>query len=153
MDGKSLNGERADQMNAFLVRPLEWRYDKIGIARAFLVKNHSVVLNKALAHVEYAAIGELDSKLKLTTSNANGSLVRQDYKLLFDDKYVLPGRGNAPPDEITGPSRWRIEEVPTEQWISVNAAIRYVTQMRDATSDPVIKKNAEKTLDTLGGFR
>jgi hypothetical protein len=38
MDGKSLNGERGGQMDAFLVHPVEWQHDKIGIARAFLNK-------------------------------------------------------------------------------------------------------------------
>jgi hypothetical protein len=86
-------------------------------------------------------------------SNANGGLIRQDYKLLFDNKYVLHGRGNSAPNEIVGPSRWRIEEAPAEQWISVNAAIRYVTQMRDAATDPVIKDNAEQTLAALSRYR
>ncbi len=152
MDGAGLTGSDPS-LNMFVVHPAQTKSEKIGVAKAFAVRRTSLAVNKADASVQYAVIGELDSKLKLTTSGANGSLIRQDYKLLFDNKYVLPGRGNAPQDEIIGPSRWRIEDAPAEQWISVNAAIRYVTQMRDATTDPEIKQNAEKTLATLSGIR
>ena len=93
----------------------------------------------------------------LTSSGSSvatsGNMVREDYKLFFDDKYSLPADGTNPAEQFTGPSRWRIEDAPAEQWISVSTAIRYVTQMRDATSDPSIKQNAEKTLATLAGIR
>jgi len=58
---------------------------KVGVARAYVVKKASVALNKADAYVEYGALGELDSQLRFTSLDANGSVVRQNYKLLFDN--------------------------------------------------------------------
>lgn len=83
-----------------------------------------------------------------------GSIVPQDYTLVLDNKYSTPGVGNTPVHEFVGPSRWRIEEPPAEQWISVSAAIRYVTEIHDATRDASIREirdNAEKTLALLSG--
>jgi len=42
-----------------------------------------------------------------------------------------------------------IAESPSEQWITVSTAIRYVTEMRDKTSDPAMKQNANATLAKL----
>jgi hypothetical protein len=51
--------------------------------------------------------------------------------------------------EVSGPPQWRIEGSPTIRWASRAAAIRYVTEMRDKTSDPALKHNADKTLAKL----
>src|SRR5262249_53519020 len=133
MDGAGLTGSDPS-LNMFVVHPAQTKSEKIGVAKAFAVKRTSLAVNKADAYVQYTVIAELDSQLRFTPI-ANGNLVRQDYKLVFDNKYP-PGTGG--PYDGIGPSRWRIEEAPAEQWISVNAAIRYVTQMRDATTDPAI---------------
>jgi hypothetical protein len=103
--------------------------------------------------VEYALIGELDSSLRFASIASAGSVVREDFKLVFENKYLLPARGNLPAKEFVGPSRWRIEDAHSEHWLTVNAAIRYVTRMRDATPDPVVKANAEKTVATLARYR
>jgi hypothetical protein len=44
---------------------------------------------------------------------------------------------------------WRIENAPQYGFLSLAAAIRYVTGMRDKTNDPAIKKNASETLAKL----
>ena len=105
--------------------------------------------------MEYAALGELDSSLRFTSTAQPGigSLVREDFKLEFNNKYLLPARGNVPAKEFIGPSRWRIADAPAEQWLTVNAAIRHVEEMRDATTDSVVRNNAEKTLSTLARYR
>jgi hypothetical protein len=72
-----------------------------------------------------------------------------DYQLVFDNKYVLPQRGPNPAKEMVGPGRWKILDAPADQWITVPAAIRYVTQMHDSTTDPVLRRNADATLRTL----
>ena len=109
-------------------------------------------MNKADAYVEYGAQGELDSQLRFTSSGTNGSIVRQEFKLVFDNQYTVPAHGNTPATEFIGPSRWRID-TPAEQWISVSSAVRYVTQVRDTTKDAAIRDNAAKTLAILGRYR
>lgn len=78
---------------------------------------------------------------------------QRDYKLLLDNKYSVPPECGKPSTEFAGPSRWRIEEAPPEQWVSVATAINYGTQMRNASRDPSIRENADKTLAILRGLR
>jgi hypothetical protein len=110
-------------------------------------------VNKAEAYVQYESLGEIDLQLRFTSSGASGNAVRQNYRLIFDNDYSsVAGTGNDPYANI-GPSRWRIEQAPDEQWVSVATAIKYVTQMRDATRDPSIKADADKTLAILARYR
>jgi hypothetical protein len=44
---------------------------------------------------------------------------------------------------------WQIKGSPGTPWTTVNTAIRYVLEKRAATSDPVIKRNADATLAQL----
>lgn len=153
MDGAGLAADESSQLGIFLVHPAQWRQDKIAVARSFGVKRTAFSVNKAEAYVQYESLGEIDLQLRFTSSGANGSTVRQNYKLLFDNDYsAVAGTGNDPYAKI-GPSRWRIEQTSDEQWVSVATAIKYVTQMRDSTRDPSIKANADKTLAILAQYR
>jgi hypothetical protein len=54
--------------------------------------------------------------------------------------------------EVSGPPEWRID-YEGEEWLTKNNAIRYLTQVRDRTSDPTIKKNAEESIAVLKRHR
>ena len=74
------------------------------------------------------------------------------YVLRLSDKYW-----ETEPDgsikQLTGALAWRITEADLPApWITLTVAIHYVTDVRDKTQDPVIKKNAEKTLTALEKF-
>jgi hypothetical protein len=153
MDGAGLAAGDSGQLDIFLVRPAQFRQDKIGVARNFGIRRTALAVNKAEAFVQYDAIGEVDLQLRFTTPSANGNTVRQDYKLIFDNDYSSASAGSGAPSHVIGPSRWRIEEAPPQQWVSVATAIKYATQMRDATRDPAIRENADKTLATLSRYR
>jgi hypothetical protein len=116
------------------------------------VKKTKLAGNQATVSVEYGALGELDSQLRFTSMGERGTIVQRDYKLLLDNKYMAPAYGDKPPSEFIGPSRWRIDETPPEQWLSINAAIKYVTQMRDSTRDLAVKGNADKSLAILNRY-
>jgi hypothetical protein len=51
--------------------------------------------------------------------------------------------------EVSGPTEWRIDGTANKIWLTLDAAIRYVTQRRDKTTDAAIKKNADQTLAKL----
>ena len=51
--------------------------------------------------------------------------------------------------EVSGPAEWRIDGTTDKIWLVRDAAIRYVTQRRDKTTDAAIKKNADQTLAKL----
>jgi len=62
-----------------------------------------------------------------------------------------PG-GEAPREMVTAPT-WRIETFQAGVLLDLPAAVRYVTQMREKTTDPVTKKNADATLAILGTLK
>lgn len=52
-----------------------------------------------------------------------------------------------------GPWEWKIEQPRMSRWTTVDKALEYVTMMREKTDDPVIQRNAEKTISALKHFR
>ena len=57
----------------------------------------------------------------------------------------MPGPG--------GTVDWRIEGPVPEPRLGVEAAIRYVTEVRANTKDAAMRKNADQTLASLRRFR
>jgi hypothetical protein len=108
-------------------------------------------------------LGELDSSLRLSNypsirmlpGNNNSACYGDDYlglTLLLSEKHWQIG-----PDgtvkELDGPVAWRIEDTLFEPFITLDTAIRYVSQTLDKTTDPVIKKNAARTLVILRNYK
>src|SRR4029077_3460561 len=67
---------------------------------------------------------------------------------VYTNKHREIGTKGETVKEVTGPWEWKIEG-PMVRWTTLEQAIKYVSLMRDKTDDPVIKKNAEKTIATL----
>jgi hypothetical protein len=70
-------------------------------------------------------------------------------KLVLTSKHWEVGPDHRTLREVTGPPEWRLEKETNYVYLAVDTAIRYLTQARDSTADPVIKKNAEQSLATL----
>jgi hypothetical protein len=153
VDGMAFTPEGSSLLSMFFFHAPQWRRDKIGVARSYKVQSGANSASKADAWVEYVALGELDAQLRFVPGDKNENIVRQDYKLVYDDKYSLPSRSNSPGTEFTGAMRWRVEEAPTEQWITVDAAIRHITEIRATTTDQVVRANADKALAVLANSR
>jgi hypothetical protein len=104
--------------------------------------------------VDYAEAGQIDSKLRYTppppTPFAGTGLIYHfvlaptHWTMLMSDGKVVTGK-----EERTGPADWYITGSPGLPWTTVNTAIRYVLEMRQKTTDPVVKKNADQTLAKL----
>ena len=148
-EGKGLTAEGQKELDALLVQPAEWRTDKIHITRDFVVSNAVLMGANGNLYVEYIALGDLDSSLRFTNGVPGGVKVREGYTLALSNKYSLPGAKGKPAQELIGPNRWLVADSPPEQWITVNTAIRYATEMRDQTTDPAIKQNADQTIAKL----
>jgi len=151
--GTGLTLDSVKQLQRFFIVPPSWRLDKIHVEREFAVSNEVFRGNKGTLYVEYTAVGDLDSSLRITSGIPSGHRVRENYALVLSNRYSLRGAHGEPPQEIFGPSRWMIEDSTGEQWISVNAAINYVTDMRDKTTDPAVQQNANQTLAKLMNLR
>ena len=74
------------------------------------------------------------------------------FDLVLSDEYSATEK-NGLVKQSKGPLAWRIKDRSFEPLLTLEAAIRYVTEMRDKTADPVTKKNASKTLTILHSFQ
>jgi hypothetical protein len=107
-------------------------------------------------------LGDLDSSLRLSNypsfrllPDSNSACYGDDYlgfTLLLSDKHWEIAADGAV-KEFDGPFAWRIEETSFEPLITLDTAIRYVTERRAKTTDPVIKKNAARTLTILKTYK
>lgn len=104
------------------------------------------------------SLGELDSTMHLRSypsermmpSAANACLGEDRFYftlLKTDVHWEITTDGSV--EQLRGPFTWRLENSSFPPLLALNAAIRYVTESRDKTSDPTIRKNAERTLSIL----
>jgi hypothetical protein len=70
------------------------------------------------------------------------------FRLVYTNKHSEIGTEGETIKEVTGPWEWKIEG-PMARWTTLGRAIEYVSLMRDKTDDPIIKKNADKTIAIL----
>lgn len=149
--GLTLDGWR--ELAGFFVKPPKKQWHNILIVEEVRYGDSMIEGNEAQLVANYVPRGALDSSLRLlheeelknSTCCAENGL---DYILVFSDKH-WESAPDGTAKEVIGPPAWRIEEYPSEPWLTVEAAIRYVTDKRNETSDPTIKTNADKTLAAL----
>jgi hypothetical protein len=108
------------------------------------------------------SLGDLDSSLRLSNYPSyrllpgSASACYGDYKfgfeLLLSDMHLEIARDGAV-KQSTGPYAWKLEYPSFEPLVRLDTAIRYVTERRDKTTDPAIKKNADKTLTILKRYK
>lgn len=95
-------------------------------------------------------LGSIDSKLRYKPpARSDAEFVLRIYKLVLTDKHWETGEDGTSLKEVTGSQKWRIEGSLTVRSASKEAAIRYVTEMRDSALDPVVRTNADKTIGIL----
>ena len=88
----------------------------------------------------YEVLGKLDDSLRFTPSRSAVEIRS------FKKFRVVVGKKNSNSETI----EWRIVgSQPRGSFITPEAAIRYVTQMRDRTTDGTLKHNADKTIASL----
>lgn len=71
------------------------------------------------------------------------------YDLVFTDTYWEFTPGNGSLREAKGPPEWRIEAFEFEPYVTIEAAIRYLTRLQNESSSAVIRRNAEKSIAAL----
>lgn len=73
----------------------------------------------------------------------------QVFSLIYTDKHQdVDQQGNLI-RETLGSWEWKIDFVLRERTASLDKAIQYVSEMQNKTTDPIIQKNAERTLRIL----
>jgi hypothetical protein len=129
--------------------------------------------NRVRIDMSVDARGQIDSSGRFTSTldpsliDASGHLLTQPshprlsgplplaeiYDLVLTDNYWEFGANGEGPKEVKGPPEWRIETFAFEPRVTIEAAIRYLTKLRDESSSEVIRKNADKSIATLHHLR
>jgi hypothetical protein len=92
---------------------------------------------------EYIEYGQIDlPRLRFSTVDGDPPGIKVREKALYVVKTPGPG----------GKEEWRIEGPVPEPLLTVDAAVRYVTEVRAATKDATIRKIADRTLGILKRF-
>ena len=74
------------------------------------------------------------------------------FRLVLTEKHWELASDGKSEKEINGPEEWRMEGVLNVRLASREAAIRFLTEKRDEIADPVVRKNADRTLAILNGL-
>jgi hypothetical protein len=147
-EGGRLSSEGWNKAGSFFVRPISPpSKKKISVVyKGSSISDPVIKGSTAQVTVEILPQGQIDSELQFTPSESyKAGLV---YNLVLTDKHWELGLDGTA-KELTGLPEWRIEDIGSTLWLSVDAAIHYVADVRDKITDPSIKKNADQTLAKL----
>ena len=125
----------------------------------FGVNQVSVTDTTAEVQMEMIELGQIDSALRYSPPQIRRSdKTSLSYRLVSGPSsvvtYVPDGAKlkKLQQKQIPGTLIWRIRGTPGlwgHPWVTVNAAIRYVLEQREKTTDPAIKGNADATIAKL----
>jgi len=119
----------------------------------FAVRNPKIQDNKAQVIVGTAGtVWKIDSHMRLGICSDQG----KDFwvhKLVLSAKHWEFTSDGRSLKEVDGEPEWRFEKEGNHVYVTVETAIRYLSQVRDSSTDPVIKKNADRALEVLGRQR
>jgi len=120
--------------------------------------------NSTLVGISTDALGVLDSSVRLSNyppwrlplGDSGASACFGDdrfaFSLLLSDKHwQIAADGTV--KELDGPPAWRIEDTSFQPLITLDTAIRYARQVRDKTTDAIVKMNAARTLSILKYYK
>lgn len=141
--GERLSPEGWHRADALFAKPSQPPHTKtvMVIARHYAVSGDAGEADTTFSF-GYEEIGRIDAVSLIFVSLNNGIEARsfQTYRVVQSD--------------VNHPSEWKIDGIqPPAMHLTAEAAIRYVTVMRAKTADPMIKKNADRTLAKLAPYR
>lgn len=102
--------------------------------------------------VEYYNAGEIDSALRyIPPPKRTAYKTALVYRLISVPEYDMfySPNGAVAEKRPNGCNGWRIEGSLDKPFATVNAAIRYVLEMRNKFTDPAVRKNADETIQQL----
>ncbi len=118
--------------------------------------------DKANAEVDFNSLGTLDTSMRLSKyptlrppmpfAGSVDACMGDGlgfFLMLSTEHWAIAKDGTV--KELNGPLAWRVEYFAPV--LSLDTAIRYVTQARDKTSDPAVGLNAVKTLRILNYYK
>ena len=109
--------------------------------------------NSAQVTIGVRSLGKIDSSLQYL--RPDGSAVKEGvgYHLLLSAKHWEFGGDGTTLKEVTGVPEWRIDRAGTKIFLTLDTARRYLSEARDKTTDPLIRRNADRALAALNRDR
>ena len=135
----------------FFARPIEPPKERIicVIYGDFAVRDPTVKDDTAEVIVGTAGtLWKIDPQMRLGTCSDQ----EKDFwlnKLVLTHKHWEFGPDHRTLKEVGNAPEWRLEKESNYVYLTVGTAIRYLSQVRDSTTHPATKKNAEQALSVL----
>jgi len=161
-EGTWLVPDRWHELTDFFTSVQSWPPDDpVSVLRSYRVGDAKRNVVDGTTHyevdVDYSVWGSINFFLRFTRaelSKGKGSVAAEPVErvshmsLSLTDSFVMGGPiWNE--EKTKGTLRWRMNGRGGSSDVSVNTAIRWVTEMRDKSNDPAMKYNAERTLAIL----
>jgi len=161
-EGRWLGPERWDELQDFLTDIGPWfPNSSISVLKSYEVRDARKDIGAGgvvdyQVEVDFFEWGSIDSYLNFTraqgpsgkSSAAGGPVEQRTYQTLVLRDRFIQRDPSGKEVEKKGTLGWRIALFASPR-IDVNAALRWVGEMREKSNDPAIKYNAEKTLAIL----
>jgi hypothetical protein len=146
--GSQLNVESRKELSSLFTQPAHSRPETAIIIKDFVVLGSSKVGDGAEFEVEYVYLERLNLSLarysRLPSSYPPGPVkVRVSYSLVHTSTH------SASDTSSTVSSESRIKGGPPEPHITIETAIRYLTELKGQSSEVDIKKSADKAIAAL----
>lgn len=109
---------------------------------------HVVPDGTAEINVGVLAIWGIDSDMRFFVASKTMKSTML-YKLVLTSLHWERGPDGTSATPVGGPLEWRFRETGGTIWLGVDAASRYVIDVRDRTTDPEIRKNCTTTIRKL----
>jgi hypothetical protein len=163
---KGLLPEQWNELSGFFIETPKPQWNKVHVVDIVDLgaDPESNVVNGASIIVSTNSLGELDASLRLRdypsmrlplTTPSLSACFGDDkfgFSLVLTEKHWETSKDGAV-RELNGPLAWKIEETSFEPLITLDTAIRYAKQQSEKTADPVVKRNAARTLRILNAYK
>lgn len=134
-NGALLTPDGWKQAGVLFARPSKHPHgSSVSVISGYFVKRGSVDDQHAEVPVVIENAGRIDASLRFVSPDSRQFKPTTTYHL------VRIGQS---------PEQWKIADAQGEAWTGVDGAIKYVTEMRAKAADPVVRKNADATLEML----
>jgi hypothetical protein len=143
-EGEQLNTGGCERVAALFVVPGPPRHESIVVVKDFVVSRPVVEKDGDEFYVEYIQLGRIDLSRALFSALPSMK-VRAGFSLVRQSPSGAGGSGAI--------AEWRIAGPMPEPHLTVEAAIRYATDLRAHAKKAPIRKNADRMLAALSWLR
>jgi hypothetical protein len=153
--GELLTPKGWNRAGDYFTSPTPWTTNRtiVVMSNDYGFDDSSISDGTARAAMMCDELGQIDADLRYTSLPPKPTYKSGlGYDLVAVPAHTLvsiPG-AKKPEEEVnSNVTHWKVKGSPGNPWTTVNTAVRYVLEARERTRDPVIRKNADRTLAAL----